>query len=209
MLKDAVFNRRAIYTALHAYFDEASLVKVIAAWDQFCLRGQPSVQRFLAELCQSEALKQKRSDMLRSILQAFNLPAAQLLPNPAASENLAPVATESGPRSDLAFNLLIKQLLLRAPPATQGPLRIRLLAQVRRLSLPDQLHQQLQASLAGNNEVTVSIADGNGLRQVVNALYMALCEELGPVEADQLLAQVVSASQLHHPELNQALLLLL
>lgn len=209
MLKDPAFNRRAIYTALHAYFDAASLLKAIAAWDQFCLRGQPSVQRFLAELCQSDALKARRADMLRSILQTLNLPASQLLPNPAPSNLSASAVTGCSPRTDLAFNALIQQLLLRTPPTSHQKLRVKLLTQVRHLPLPEALQLQLQACLVGNGEILITIADSTGLRQAINALYMALCEELGPVEADQLLAQSVAATQLHHPELNQAMNLLL
>lgn len=204
MLKDAVFNRRAIFTALHAYFDDASLQKVINAWDQFCANGQPSVQRFLAELCKSEELKQKRSDMLRSILHALSLPASQLLPNPPQTV-VAAAATSSKLRTDLAFNVLLKQLLLRAPAAAQSAIRLNLGAKVRRLQLPDMLLQQLLASLAGSGEIAVSVADAYALRQIINVVYMELCDQLGPVDTDQLLAQAVSASQLHHPELNEAL----
>ena len=210
MLKDPAFNRRAIYTALHAYFDSASLLKVIAAWDQFCANGQPSVQRFLAELCQSDALKQRRADMLRSILQALSLPATQLLPNPPATQFSSTADTGGGAssnvlRTDLAFNVLINQLLLRTPTAAKIAVRSNLASKVRRLQLPDGLQQQLLASLSTQAEIAVSIADSHALRQIINAVYMELCDQLGPVDTDQLLAQAVSISQLHHPELNEAL----
>lgn len=216
MLKDPAFNRRAIYTALHAYFDSASLLKVIAAWDQFCLRGQPSVQRFLAELCQSEALKAKRADMLRSILQAMNLPAAELMPEPPASTLVSASATTNAttaannlPGCDIAFNTLFKHLLARTDPNLHSALHQRLLVQARRLPLPESLQQELQFCLSSHSELNVTVSDSASLRQVLNAMYIVLCEACGPVEADQLLAQAVQATQLLHPELNSALNLLL
>lgn len=211
MLKDPVFNRRAIFTALHAYFDEASLLKVIAAWDNFCLNGQPSVQRFLAELCQSEALKQKRADMLRSILQALSLPASQLLPDPAPSvQAQAPAQTAAAtPRFDLAFNALLQRLLFSCPASEESAMRKNLLQHSQCLRLGDSLLQELNSCLISNNAISVSCRDTQQLRQVLNCAYVELCERIGPVEADIALSQSASAVQMQQPELGRLIAQLL
>ena len=212
-------RRRAILTGLRPFLQDDELQAALTLWEQD-YASQPvfALSGLVAHCCTRPELKPQRGSMLRALIAAMALPSDQLLPDisPALTQDSAqPVkasakAQAMGPdEMTRAFMQLISALLASSEPALQQQLRQRLQAGLESLGLPRLQKQAMWAWLSGQGGAVgqagsvgqaVSLGQAYALKPLqalINQAYVVMCEQLGPVKADQHLASAVNSTQVH------------
>jgi hypothetical protein len=209
MNDDLRHRRRAVYTALHPYLDGESLQQALEHWQQ-CYSDAPRfrLQRFVHEVCQLANLRERRSDIHLSLVQAMNMSADALLEDPAA-----PVAQRETDQADAGeqrvFTLLVDTLIAGVPADERQQLCLNLLSSLRRDRFPASLRDDLRLWLIDNGAARMSGASVPALRAVINRSWVLLTERLGPATADRLLQQACDRTRARAPELADELARLL
>lgn len=194
-------RRRAIYTGLQGFMDEAAVLKAVTHWENRYIE-QPSLalQRFVADICQTPELKEKRSSMLRNLIKVMGQDSATLLADPRGSdaENIVvnPISASQ------AFAELMLAMMAQLDDDLQHKLRIDLFAALRQRQLPLTTLEALQRWLGNRQALELGNAPPALLQKLLNQYYVLLCEDIGPVRADKILARGVSQVQHEHPKLD-------
>lgn len=204
MNTDLRLRRRAIYTGLKPYLEEDALVDALLHWENhFATAPRFTLQKFVSELCsQDGTLRSRRADILLSLVQAMNLPASSLLPDPLQHR------VSNSQHSDVndnhhgeAFSQLLLALFEVLPNDTLYHMRLDLLASLDPRKMPKSLLVTLQRWLGNKDTLQPVSCDPLLLSAVINRCYVVLCERVGPVSADRLLASAVDMAQDRRPDL--------
>jgi hypothetical protein len=195
-------RRRAIYTGLKPFFDDANLMQAVTHWENR-YADQPSLalQRYVADICQNTALKDKRATILRSLLHAMAQDSSELLADPRGPEAGSPNTAETKSASS-AYGVLMLAMMSQIDESLQHKLRIELFAALRQRQLPLAILEALQNWLGTRQPLKLNNAPPALLQKLLNQYYVLLCENLGPVRADTILARGVAQVQHQHPELD-------
>lgn len=194
-------RRRAIYTGLQTFMDEDAVLKAVTHWENRYI-DQPSLalQRFVADICQTPELKEKRSAILRSLIQVMGQDSATLMADPrgASAESAAinPISASQ------AFAELMLAMMAQLDDELQHKLRIDLFAALRQRQLPLTTLEALQRWLGNRQALQLGNAAPAMLQKLLNQYYVLLCENIGPVRADKILARGVAQVQHEHPKLD-------
>lgn len=197
---DLILRRRAIYTGMRPYFDDASLLEAIHLWQiKYSDKPKFAFTEFLSECCQDKALRAQRTNILSSIFKALDLPEHALLPDPfdIGLDHLVDSAPVEKVCDDttIVFVHFLGHLLKLLGEKESLNVRIYMLNQFPNLRL-DELRKAFLRDWLDNktNKLPVSY-ELTIMRQLVNFAYVAICELMGPVKADQLLANAIKASE--------------
>ncbi|WP_269620356.1 hypothetical protein [Zhongshania sp. BJYM1] len=194
-------RRRAIYTGLQSFMDEDTVLKAITHWENRYI-DQPSLalQRFVADICQTQELKEKRAAILRSLIQAMGQDTESLMADPrgegAESAAVNPVSASQ------AFAELMLAMMAQLDDELQHKLRIDLFAALRQRQLPLSTLEALQRWLGNRQALKLGNVAPAMLQKLLNQYYVLLCENIGPVRADKILAKGVAKVQHEHPQLD-------
>ncbi|PTS85530.1 hypothetical protein DBR00_07070 [Pseudomonas sp. HMWF032] len=200
-------RRRAIYTGLAGHFAEDELLAVLALWENKYADKPPfALNEFLGEVAATCERKLERTKLYRELVGALTGPLSALLPDPEPQllswrqrmGVAAPlrVGTDSQARhtfealSRVLFNALDAGLLPRLQHFVAGNLSNLSGSNVQRLRVRAWLEQGAELEPAGLGL--------EQLRQLLNLLYIGLCEYLGPVVADQRLTHAVQQVEALH-----------
>ena len=196
---DLILRRRAIYTGLRPYLDDESLLEAIHLWQiKYSDKPKFAFAEFLSECCQDKGLRSQRTNILSSIFKALDLPEHALLPDPfdIGLDHLADLTPTEKICDDttIVFVHLLDNLLKSLSDKDALYVRIHILNQFPSLRL-DELRKAFLRDWLNHkiNQLPVSY-DLTVMRQLINFSYVAICELLGPVKADQLLAQTMKAT---------------
>ena len=204
MIHDKKGKRRAIYTALKPFLSERVLLKALAHWDTY-YGDNPNLtlQQYVSEIAKGAGLRHQRSSMLLNLSKAMNAPVSTLLPEPGLSaeerDQLPTAATAE------IFVELMNSIMRLMPPASQRSVFFDLIASVNRDRISKDLFQALHNWIEKEQELIVKPAPPRALRALVNRTYVVMCERLGPVEADRILALAVNHCQSLLPAYNEEL----
>jgi hypothetical protein len=203
---DLKLRRRAIYTAMRPYFEDAELLAALQLWQEgYSDKPKFAFTEFLSVCCKTKELRSQRTSILSAIFKALDLPEAQLLPDPLDAEagnmliqaketeaaQKAPIANQSTKIFVHFFELLLSQL------GDSEALGVRVfvikhseqltMSMIQKNMLSDWLEKKIQ-TLSIEYELAI-------LRRLVNFAYIALCEYKGPVKADQMLAMTIKNAE--------------
>ncbi|MBQ0797000.1 hypothetical protein [Zhongshania sp.] len=194
-------RRRAIYTGLQNFMDEAAVLKAVAHWENRYI-DQPSLalQRFVADICQTPELKEQRSAILRSLIQAMGQDSNKLLTDPRGDGTEDQV--ENPVSASQTFAELMLAMMSQLDDQLQHKLRIELFAALRQRQLPHATLEALQRWLGNRQALILGNAPPALLQKLLNQYYVLLCENIGPVRADKILASGVAQVQREHPKLD-------
>lgn len=197
---DLKLRRRAIYTGMRPYFDDATLLEAMHLWQiKYSDKPKFAFTEFLSECCQDKALRAQRTNILSSIFKALDMPERELLPDPFDIGqdqliHLSAVEKICDDTTILFVHFLDNLLKLLADKEALG-VRIYILNQFPNLRLDELRKAFLRDWLdkrASKLPVTYEL---NVMRQLINFAYVAMCELKGPVKADQLLSQAIKSSE--------------
>lgn len=204
MIHDKSGKRRAVYTALKPFLTEQVLLKALGHWDTYYANNTSlTLQQYVAEIAKGAGIKDRRSGMLLNLSKAMNSPIALLLPEPKVSEQtrdrLPSIATTH------MFVALMKGLMNLMPPASQRSVFYDVLESVNRQRVAQHLVDALVQWIEKEEDLILQPASPNALRALVNRTYVVMCERLGPVDADRLLAQAVNHCGRDFPQWSEEL----
>lgn len=200
-------RRRAIYTGLAGHFTEDELLAVLALWESKYADKPPfALNEFLGEVAATTERKLERAKLYRELVGALTGPLSALLPDPepllhswrqrmGGAAPLRAVAQSQARHtfealSRVLFNELEADLVPRLRRFAAGNLGGLSVANEQRLLVRAWLEQGAALESAGLGL--------EQLRQLLNLLYIGLCEYLGPVIADQRLSQAVQQVEALH-----------
>lgn len=203
MIDDLATRRRAIYTGLKPFMPEEQLLDALLHWEShYATAPRFTLQRFVSELCREGDMRTRRADVLLSLVQAMSLPAQSLLPDPLQRSNARPRISIS---ETAAFEVLMNAMMEASSKDQRYSLRLDLLASLDTRKMPVQFCHALQRWLGDKAPLNVSGVDTSLLRAMVNRAYVILCERVGPVVADRILATAVGNVSAAKPELSAAI----
>ena len=219
-------KRRAVYTGLKPFLPGEDLMAALHHWEtHYADRPRFTLQRFVADICQDENLRERRSAILLSLVQDMNMPVQSLLPDPLAgqpSRRDAQISGDTGtagaPSASVAaaFSALMEALSSRVPLPQRHNFRLDLLASINRDTWPAPLVSAMQRWLGGDNAdrraaspdetaLKVPAVPETFLQALVNRTYVLLAERIGPVSADRALADAVTQVRDTQPGLDRHL----
>jgi hypothetical protein len=201
-------RRRAIYTGLTRHFAEDELLAALTLWEsKYANKPSFALNEFLGELASTTERKLERAKLYRELVGALTGPLSALLPDPepllidwrqrtGVITPLPATATDSQARhtfealSRVLFNDLETELLPRFRRFAAGNLGGLDVNNEQRVRVRAWLEQGAEFQLTGLGLVP--------LQQLLNLLYIGLCEYLGPVVADQRLSRAVYQVETQH-----------
>lgn len=198
---DLKLRRRAIYTGMRPYFEDEALLDALKLWqEKYSNTPKFAFTEFLSVCCQTKELRQQRSSILSSIFKSMDLPEHQLLADPFDEANSEVVITTPTNKHDvdndtLVFMRFFEVLFNKVSDKEALTIRASIIKNTAKLSidgrrkvvLQDWLDKKLER-LEYGYELTV-------IRQIINFAYIAMCENFGPVKADQVLAQAIKETE--------------
>jgi hypothetical protein len=200
-------RRRAIYTGLAGHFAEDELLAVLALWESKYADKPPfALNEFLGEVAATTERKLERAKLYRELVGALTGPLSALLPDPEpllhSWRQRMGVATPLmvGPDSQAlhTFEALSRVLLNDLAAALVPRLRRFAAGNLGGLSVANEQRLLVRAWLEQGAALESAGLGLEQLRQLLNLLYIGLCEYLGPVIADQRLSQAVQQVEALH-----------
>lgn len=202
-------KRKAVEEALMPFIYGKTLADALILWDEkYAHKPTFALQHYLRELCSDVEIAHMRSRMLQALVSAFSsLQDDRQNRTPVSFVNRLTAPTTSAHKTAsspilLMFMNLVEQLI--EAPGGDASTRVRLyvLENLEKIPLVTQERWALQSWLNQIVPLTGTPPNINSMQQVINLTYVALCEYLGPIKADQILQNTVSEVQKAHPSTN-------
>ena len=202
-------RRRAIYTGLNPFLPDDRLQLAIRHWEaQYADQPSLALQRFVADICRDAELKTKRSTILRQLLQTMAQPEQELLADPGSSlpNNKPGPSAEADHAYSVAFGALLSAMMALLPDGQQHKQRLEFFSALRKSDMPARITESLQHWLSQPGApLLLYDAPKPMLRSLLNQFYVVLCEAVGPVSADRILATAAKQVGAERPELGKQL----
>lgn len=196
---ELVLRRRAIYTGMRPYFDDPKLLEAINLWQaEYSHKPKFALSVFIARCCDTPELKEARANILKSIFIALELEPDALLPDPfvdlkVVHKNMAGTAADPTQQTKI-FVALMHQAFGKLNKTDEKQVRYSVLALLPELNTDRMRMMYLREWLAGTQTLEGQF-DLELLQKLVNFCYMAMCQHLGPVKADQYLGQAIKETE--------------
>lgn len=185
-------KKMAIANALSPYLNEDGVARALSIWEhKYANQPTFAMQRFISEFLDSNQAGQ-RSRILQALFLALHNAAPVV-----AAEPSAPAVEEKAPvHSNLSalrvFSALVEQVLALAPRDQDTRLRLAVLDLLPQLKADEAAKRDLYAWLSQRYPLPPHFRFSQPeMRRFVNLVYIALCNLLGPVRADNLLHEAV------------------
>ena len=205
---DLKLRRRAIYTGMSPYFDDADLLAALHLWQtSYSDKPKHVLAEFLSICCKTEELKAQQNDILSSISQAMKLPENLLFADPIdeISKKINVLAKKNGADSTtILFALFFESLLNKTHEDEIEAIRAFVAKHSAKLNLDQFQKSELFDWLNHEANTLILQYDLQTLRQLINFAYIAICEYRGAPKADQFIAQTIKEleSKANEMELN-------
>ncbi|WP_339896534.1 hypothetical protein [uncultured Gilvimarinus sp.] len=203
---DQSLKRRIVFTALADYLSGEPLMQALNLWEaQYAAKPVYALNEFVGKLAQYPAIAGKRKEVIRTLLSLSQNPVGLLPePNPLHTSYKAPetqVQAAYPERLDKVFEHFLVALEVVMPSAEYGKLRLSFLLRLDEMSLNPTLKACLRRWFEsdGSDKAFAVVCSAAEIRRVVNQLYVALCEQCGPVQADDTLEATVVWLERKHP----------
>ena len=200
-------KRKAVEEALMPFIHGKTLANALILWDEkYAHQPTFALQHFLRELCNDLEIAHMRSRMLQALVSTFSS-----MQDDRSSRTVHPSPTKAAIKSNskigsspilLMFMALVEQLIDAPGGDTSTRIRLYVLENLTKVPLPTHERWAFHGWLNQMAPLTGTTPTINTMQQVINLAYVALCEYLGPIKADQLLQHTVSRVQKAHPTTN-------
>lgn len=210
-LDEFVRLRRAVYTALLPFFDNAKLMYGMWLWEeQYATEHDKSLRRFVSELCQGE-LRKRSNTLFFSLMDLLQDPAAKLEEDPyplmlayrngKMAVKQAPVA--HAPRIEpamMVFNTVVNTFMQRlSNDERYYALKVReyvgsVMTDFCRDLRVEQVNELRKWLLYREGELSL-FYHREQMAAVVNLLYVGACEFFGPTKVDDYLASAIAEAE--------------
>lgn len=188
-----IYTRRVVFTAMRPYLDDVELQNAMTVWqEKYAQQTTHTFTQFLSETCRSITLKRNRPVILSAIMKAITLPENGLLADPlnAQTSELDILASYQSQHAEenLVFVQFVAALLKSLGDDVALSVSAYLMKHIStKLKLSQQQTVALKAWVHQSTPDLKAAFDNKQKREMINILYVALCQYVGPVKADQLL----------------------
>ena len=195
-----VTRRRAIYTGLAKYLPEAELMPILSFWEaNYAEKPAFALNEFLGEVAKRCSSQLERASLYRELIAIMHGPASNLLPEPLQQletwrQGAGATAVEvSGVdvQARQTFEALSSRLFAALPDNRLPIFQRQLGSRLGELGGTSETRLRIRAWLEQGGSLARVGLELQQYRGLLNLIYTGLCEELGPVQADQLLSQAV------------------
>jgi len=210
-------KRKAIKEALQSFMGDQLLANTLSLWEEkYSHMPTFALQHFLREICEHKELLPLRSKMLQALIRSLSALPDDVLESgkkntphkDRESENVDKkvavyIKKEKGHSPEnLMFIDLVEELI--AFPGRDYPAKIRLyvLENLESAITDTSKRWMLHSWLHEIEPLREMNLDIKSMQQVINLVYVALCEYLGPVKADAALKAVLASVQSAHPTMS-------
>lgn len=200
-----VQKRRAIREALEPFMDAALLSSTLHLWEEkYSHMPTFALQHFLREICENKLLLPQRSGMLQALIRSLSaLPDDVLEPvkQPTHEAKAAVYAKREKGHSPemLMFMDLVEELIAFMGRDYQAKIRVYIMENLEKADISTHKRWALHSWIKQTEPLKDIDLDVRSMQQVINLVYIALCEYLGPVKADFVLHSVLAGVQTRHP----------
>jgi hypothetical protein len=196
---ELVLRRRAIYTGLRPYFDDQELLSLIKVWeDDFSQKPKFALSVFVSRCCNTPQLKQDRAKILGAIFMALDAPTSELLPDPfedlKSSDNTSNLAFENDGKTTV-FMTLLQQIFMNFDEQEEKQIRRFLIDNLDKIDTDNRRIMHMQQWLFEKSMNLAANFKIEDMQKLVHFTYVAMCEVVGPIKADQYLAQAVKETE--------------
>lgn len=200
-------RRRAIYTGLAGHFAEDELLALLALWEsKYADKPSFALNEFLGEVASATERKLERARLYRELVGALTGPLSALLPDPEPLLHgwrqrmgvSAPREASQDMQAQHTFEALVRALFNGLEAELVPRLRRYAAANLNGLHVDGEQRLRVRAWMEQGSGLELVGLPLEQLRQLLNLLYIGLCEYLGPVLADQHLSQAVQQVEALH-----------
>ena len=201
-------KRRAIKEALAPFMDAELLQRTLALWEEkYSHMPTFALQHFLREICENKLLLPQRSGMLQALIRSLSdLPDDVLEPPAKKTSEAKPVVyvkKEKGHAPDvLMFMDLVEELIAFMGRDYPAKIRVYMIENLEKADIDTQKRWALHSWIKQIEPLKDIELDIKSMQQVINLVYVALCEYLGPVKADFVLHSVSASVQARHTDMS-------
>jgi hypothetical protein len=213
------YKRRAIYTVLSEVISEQDLLDVMWHWQNiYSQKSKFELNHFLSDCKSTPEIASSRSGLYRKMIALLVSEQKDLLEDPWPLmlaykknkdnlDNITSVAIESW--SEI-FTKVMHELFSRMSLDTQRSVSSYVIQHLSTLGLPQSLVYSFQLWTHKKGIIDTHQADRAQLKKLLNLTYIAICEFIGPIQADQFLSNAIKEVHFIHrnnSELDARLLL--
>lgn len=193
-------RRRAVYTALSKFLKGDDLLEVLVHWEK-CFADKPSfaLNSFISSFVDKCHPSVSRSVLIRELTYQLMQPEGHLLADPGVvslNRTVRALGQDSLDNDRVryqavhyrVFTHLMQGMLLNVNYEIQTQIRMNLIKKLSQLSLDNESVNALEDWFADNKKLYLETVEVSVLKELLNYFYIEMCELLGPVEADRLLA---------------------
>ncbi len=194
-------QRRAVFTGMRPFLKDDELIAALEVWQDKYV-GKPKVEftQFLSESCRSKEIRGKRSAILSSIFNSLTLPEDELLPDPLNLKTnrfeFSLEQQETRIETNVVFSAFFQTLLTQLEDGPESHMRQYLVESCdSNFNINAQQMLALKTWLSGVSDVFEVAFHIDDKRKLVNLAYVAMCQHIGPVKADQLLSASIKKTE--------------
>lgn len=185
-------KKMAIANALSPYLSSETLDHALNIWEmKYANQPTFAMQRFISEFLDGSMAGQ-RSRILQALFLALHNTTPGAEEEKKAAVIAEPVTVYSNMSALRVFSELVERILALSPQNQETRLRLGILDQLGRLKTDEPTRRDLYAWMSQRYPLPAQFRMSQpAMRQFVNQVYVALCEQLGPVKADSVLHEAV------------------
>ena len=177
-----------------------TLASALILWDEkYAHKPTFALQHYLRELCSDLEIAHMRSRMLQALVSAMSSAQDEHHNRTANSSQLNAARKPHNSPLLLMFMALVDGLIEAPGGEAATRTRLYILENLAKVPLSPTERWSFHAWLNQVAPLTGTTPSIHTLQQVINLAYVALCEYLGPIKADQILQNTVSNVQKAHP----------
>ncbi|WP_152604125.1 hypothetical protein [Methylotenera sp. G11] len=197
---ELTLRRRAIYTGMRPYFDDEALLNAINLWQaEYSHKQKFALSVFVARCCNTAQLKLDRPKILGAIFMAMDLASDELLPDPFVELNannvFQPEIRQAQDHTTKVFTMLLQQMFLKFNKRDEEQLRKFLIDHLHEVKTDKMRLMYIREWLSLHTSDLEGTYELEVLRQLINLVYVAMCQSAGPVKADQYLSQSIRETE--------------
>jgi hypothetical protein len=201
------YKRRAIYTVLSEVISEQNLLDVMWHWQNiYSEKSQFEINHFLTDCKNIPEIASSRSWLYRKIIVLLVSEKNELLEDPwplmlAYKKNideLNNISSVSDENWSEIFTTVIHELFSKLHSDTQRSVSRYIIQNLSQLKLPQSLANSFHVWTDKKSIIDTHEADRAQLKKLLNLAYIAICEFVGPIQADQFLSNAIKEAHVIH-----------
>lgn len=194
------YKRRAIYTVLAKVVNDQTLLDVMWHWQNtYSNNSLFELNKFLSDCKDIAEIANNRSLLYIEMVALLVAEKKDILPDPwplmvqhqSESNSSEPVKSEEKEDWSIVFTTVIDKLFYSLRSDTQNSMFNYIIQQLDKIELPIFLKESFYLWVNKKSVIDTEGADLEQLKKLLNLVYIALCEFVGPVKSDLFLSNAI------------------